>query len=59
MFMGVFLIVTGLVSHAPRHTPSLALPGDNTDTSSGIGKRVVLIAIGLVAVAYGVSRVLS
>jgi hypothetical protein len=58
VFMGLFLIVIGLVSHAPRRTASVALPGDEADASSGLGKRAVLIAIGLVAVAYGVSRVL-
>jgi hypothetical protein len=58
VFMGLFLIVIGLVSHAPRRTASVALPGEETDASSSLGRRVVLIAIGLVAVAYGVSRVL-
>ena len=59
VFMGVFLMVVGMVSHAPRRTASVALPGDDTDAGNGMGKRAVLIAIGLIAVAYGVSRVLA
>ncbi len=59
MFMGVFLIVVGLVSHAPRRAASMAMPGEETEAGAGMGKRAVLITIGLVAVVYGVSRVLS
>jgi hypothetical protein len=59
IFMGLFLIVTGLVSHAARRAANAALPGDETDAATGVGKRAVLVAIGLIAVAYGVSRVLS
>ncbi len=59
IFMGLFLIVVGLISHAARRAASAALSGDGTDAGTGVGKRAVLIAIGLIAVAYGVSRVLS
>ena len=59
VFMGAFLIVVGLVSHAPSRAASTALPGDSTESGGGVGKRAVLIGIGLIAVAYGVSRVLS
>lgn len=59
VFMGLFLIVIGLVSHAPQRAASGALPGDETDASNGVGRRAVLVTIGLIAIAYGVSRVLA
>ncbi len=60
--MGAFLIVVGMVSHAPRQAAGSAVSTENAETTEAVlsvGKRVVLIAIGLVAIGYGVSRVLN
>ena len=58
VFMGLFLIVTGLVSHVARQTVSVAARVYGSNTGGGF-KRAVIIGIGLFAVGYGVSRVLG
>ena len=61
IFSGLFLILTGLVSHVHQQRASnLAEPVQSAppETEGGTFKRVVLVGIGLVAVAYGVMRVL-
>jgi hypothetical protein len=58
VLMGLFLVVTGLVSHVHSQSPGGAMPVDDSHDLACLGKRAVLIAIGLVAVGYGVLRVL-
>jgi len=58
VFMGLFLVVTGLVSHVHSSSPGGAAPADDPHDLACLGKRAVLVAIGLVAVGYGVLRVL-
>ncbi len=59
VFMGLFLVVTGLVSHVhSQHSPGGAVPADDPHDLACIGKRAVMVAIGLFAVCYGVLRVL-
>ena len=54
---GLLLMVTGVASH-DHPNATMNLPGEQTRAHSGVGKRAFLVAIGLVAVAYGVSRMM-
>ena len=55
---GVLLVVTGILSHA-RQVTTNPITGRNYSPGAGLGKRLVLIGIGLFAVVYGMARVLS
>ncbi len=57
--IGLLLVVTGIVSHARRQVTTHAGTGQADSPGSGLGKRLVLIGVGLLAVAYGMSRVLG
>jgi hypothetical protein len=56
VFMGLSLVVLGMVLHAPRRAAGLSIHTDHSEAMMCLGKRAVLIVIGLVAVAYGLSR---
>ena len=56
---GLLLVVVGVISHARQQVATIATTGQTDSQGSGLGKRLILISIGLFAVAYGMSRVLS
>ena len=56
---GLLLVITGIVSHSQRQVTTGVATGQSDSEGSGLGKRLVLIGIGLFAVAYGMSRVLG
>ncbi len=58
---GLLLMITGIASR-DHAEPTLNRPSEQVRAQaqphSGTGKRAILVAIGLVAVAYGVSRMM-
>ena len=56
---GFLLVVVGIISHARQQVATITTTGQSDSQGSGLGKRLILIGIGLFAVAYGMSRVLS
>ena len=59
---GLLLVVVGIISDARRQVTTvaaIAATGQSDSQGSGLGKRLILIGIGLFAVAYGMSRVLN
>ena len=64
LLTGLYLALTGFLLRDIVHDrpPSLLTPGSrafNRQRFAGIGRRVVLIAVGLAAVAYGIARMLG
>ncbi len=64
LLAGLYLALTGLMLRdiIDEQPPSLSLPArGRTDRQrfAGYGRRAVLIAVGLAAVAYGISRMLT
>lgn len=58
LLSGLLLIATALASHAQRHAAGLA-QGEPAAPESGRARRIILIAVGLVAVAYGALRLFA
>ena len=63
LLAGLYLALTGLILRdvVDEHPPSVAMPPGSRlgrRRIAGYGRRAVLIAVGLGAVAYGISRLL-
>jgi len=63
LLAGLFLALTGLLLRdiISSHPPASTMPAGSRwhrRRMAGMGKRLVLIAIGLAAFAYGVSRIM-
>ena len=62
MLAGLFLVFTGFIMHdiAQEKTPLLTKPAGSRGTwrrTAGYGRRGIMIAVGLAAVIYGISRI--
>ncbi len=62
LLAGLYLVLTGVMLRgiAEDHPPALAMPPASKwgrQRVAGLGRRAILILVGLLAVAYGISRI--